>query len=113
MSLFPMHSNQTAEVSKVTKTKSWALTDRGYDRDPSGQKDLLHSLRHLPVKVIDVPRSTRILPVIVVPACRRCDRNIPPKGTRRSTVTVTQSASHVRLMFQIQGMNMPGTVTGP
>ena len=84
MSLFPIQNrNQTAEVSRTTKTKSWALTDRGYDRDSSGQKDFLHSLRHLPVKVIDVPRSTRILSVIVVPACRQCDRNIRVHSTKR------------------------------
>ena len=84
MSLFPIHNNQTAEVSKVAETESWALTDRGYDRDPSGQKDFLHSLCHLPIKVIDVVRGTRILPVIVMPACRRCDRNMQVHSTKRT-----------------------------
>lgn len=96
MSLFPIHSNQTAEVSKVAETKSWALTDRGYDRDPSGQKDILHSLRHLPVKVIDVPRSTRILPVIVVPACRWCDRKIQVHSTKMHVLEHSVSVSIAR-----------------
>lgn len=53
----------------VAKRVLGTLTDRRHNRDPPGQKDFLHPLRYHPVKVIDILRSTRVLPVIVVPVC--------------------------------------------
>lgn len=67
------------------------FTDRGYDGDPSVHKDLLHSLCHSPVKVIDVFGSTRIFPVIVMPECRNC-----------GTEARSRSASHVHSSCQGQ-----------
>lgn len=64
-----------AKPERVAKTELEALTNRGYDRDSSGQKDVLHSLRHLPVEVIDVLWGTGIFSVIVVSAGRQSGRN--------------------------------------
>lgn len=79
MSLFPIQdSNQMTNVAKperVAKMEPETLTNRGYDRDSSGQKDVLHSLRHLPVKVIDVLWGPGILSVVVVSVGRRSGRN--------------------------------------
>ena len=99
-----------AKSDLVAQTKYGTLTDRGYHRDPSRQKDLLHSPCHLPVKVIDVLRSTRIFPVIVMPASRT--PGTPQQDARAKSIQWPGSASHVRRRSDIE-MNMPGAVTGP
>ena len=105
----------SAKPERVAGTEPEALTNRGYDRDSSGQKDMLHSLRHLPVKVIDVLWGTGVFSVIVMSAHRQCGRNA--RGRRSKTgepkhivgqMSITRSSGVSEME-----MNMPGAVTGP
>lgn len=104
-----------AKPERVAGTEPEALTNRGYDRDSSGQKDMLHSPRHLPVKVIDVLRGTWVFSVIVMSAHRQYGRNTQGRrskmGESKSRVgqmSITRSSGVSEME-----MNMPGAVTGP